>query len=494
MSRSRPRSEDDHVDEETPFFPKDNATRNPTPLPRLQITALLSIWLVESIISHSISPYLNQLVKELPIVGGDGKKVGYYTGVIVSAHYAAEAVTVLYWSRLSDHIGRKPVLLLSLIGVIVSVIMFGLSRSFWAIVFSRSLHGALKGYAGVVKSMMSELTDETNVARGFSMLPMTWSLGYVIGPFIGGMLSRPQDRWPRFFSHPFWAEYPYSLPCFVAAACGCASITANVTYLRETVKFDSLTGPRPSETSVDTAGDETATISHVLPPKGSEKPPPLRSILTRPVLISISSYAMLSLLGTASDALIPLVWSTSVEFGGLGLSPASIGLWMSGYGWINGIVQYVLFPPFVSRFGPRSVFLTSVSMCALIYAIFPFENLALRHATHASGGSEVAKRLLIMLQLSAVGFAEMGYSASYMYISSAVPNKRSLGATNGLAHTVASIQRMVGPAVADWLFAFSLTNNVLGGNFVYVILIVLVGVGLCVSAQLPRNTWTHSSN
>ncbi|KAH9015506.1 MFS general substrate transporter [Lactarius hengduanensis] len=508
MSRSRPRSEDGHVDEETPFFPIDNATRNPTPLPRLQIAVLLSIWLVEAIISHSISPYLNQLVKELSIVGGDGKKVGYYTGIIVSAHFAAEAVTVLYWSRLSDHIGRKPVLLLCLIGVIVSVIAFGLSRSFWAIIISRSLHGALKGYVGVVKSMMSELTDETNVARGFSMLPMTRSLGYVIGsvtpsitalplrsqaitsPFIGGMLSRPQDRWPRFFSHPFWAEYPYSLPCFVAAACGCASFTANVIYLKETVKFDSLTGPRPSETSVDTAGDETATISHVLPPKGLEQPPPLRSILTRPVLITISSYAMFSLLITAAHALIPLVWSTSVEFGGLGLSPASIGLWMSGYGWINGIVQYLLFPRFVSRFGLRSVFLTSVSMCAPIYAIFPFENLALRHT---SGGSKVAEKLLVMLQLLSVGFAEMGYSASYMYISSAVPNKRSLGATNGLAHTVASIQGMVGPGVADWLFAFSLTNNVLGGNFAYVILVVLVGVALSLSMPGQRIEGAYAS-
>ncbi|KAH9031739.1 hypothetical protein EDB84DRAFT_1492227, partial [Lactarius hengduanensis] len=75
-----PRFEDDHLDEETPFLPKDDAERKPTPLPRLQIAILLSIWLVDSIISHSISPYLNQLVKELPIVGGDERKVGYYRG------------------------------------------------------------------------------------------------------------------------------------------------------------------------------------------------------------------------------------------------------------------------------------------------------------------------------------------------------------------------------------------------------------------------------
>ena len=93
-------------------------------------------------------------MRELPIVGGDGRKVGYYTGIIVrlryslkgrdahranllqlSANFAAEAVTVLHWSRLSDHVGRKPVLLSCLIGVNVSVVMFGLSRSFWALVF-----------------------------------------------------------------------------------------------------------------------------------------------------------------------------------------------------------------------------------------------------------------------------------------------------------------------------------------------------------------------
>jgi MFS family permease len=53
----------------------------------------------------------------------------------MSAHYAAEALTALYWNRLSDHIGRKPVLLLCLLGAILSAIVFGLSRSFWALVF-----------------------------------------------------------------------------------------------------------------------------------------------------------------------------------------------------------------------------------------------------------------------------------------------------------------------------------------------------------------------
>ena len=46
---------------------------------------------------------------------------------------------------------------------------------------SRCLHGALKGNTGVVRSAIVELTDESNVARGFSLLQMAWSVGYVIG-------------------------------------------------------------------------------------------------------------------------------------------------------------------------------------------------------------------------------------------------------------------------------------------------------------------------
>jgi len=78
-----------------------------------------------------------------------------------------------------------------------------------------------------------------------------------------------------------------------------------------------------------------------------------------------------------------------------------------------------------------------------------------------------------------------------MYISSAAPNKRSLGTLNGLAQSVASVQRAIAPAAAGSLFAFSVTNNVLGGNFVYVVMFTLVGIGLYFAAKFPKRGWTH---
>ncbi len=46
---------------------------------------------------------------------------------------------------------------------------------------SRCLHGAVMGHLGTVKSVIAELTDETNAAQGFSMPPLAWSLGLMIG-------------------------------------------------------------------------------------------------------------------------------------------------------------------------------------------------------------------------------------------------------------------------------------------------------------------------
>jgi len=81
--------------------------------------------------------------------------------------------------------------------------------------------------------------------------------------------------------------------------------------------------------------------------------------------------------------------------------------------------------------------------------------------------------------------------AIYIFISSAVPSKRSLGAANGLGQAVAAVLSMVGEASANWLFAFSITNFVLGGNFVYVVLVVLVCLGLWVAMRLPRHRWAQ---
>lgn len=79
--------------------------------------------------------------------------------------------------------------------------------------------GLCNGNIGIVKSSMAEMTDETNEARAFALLPMCWTIGQVIAPVIGGYLANPVERYPAIFGGSrLFEEYRYLLPCLVAGA------------------------------------------------------------------------------------------------------------------------------------------------------------------------------------------------------------------------------------------------------------------------------------
>ena len=62
--------------------------------------------------------------------------------------------------------------------------------------------------------MMAEITDETNQARAYSLMPVAWALGATVGPLLGGYLSHPVERYPEWFGgNTFLVKYPYFLPC-----------------------------------------------------------------------------------------------------------------------------------------------------------------------------------------------------------------------------------------------------------------------------------------
>lgn len=106
---------------------------------------------------------------------------------------------------------------------------------------------------------------------------------------------------------------------------------------------------------------------------------PLRELLTTPILLSVSNYAMLALLDISLAALGPLFFSTPIELGGLGLTPASIGLYMGAYGLINGTLQFFFFAKIVNRYGTKNVFFTGMAAFIAIFAMFPLLNQLGRH-------------------------------------------------------------------------------------------------------------------
>ncbi|KAJ7911437.1 major facilitator superfamily domain-containing protein [Mycena leptocephala] len=472
----------DDINETTTLLPSPQA-KKPTPLPKLQLAIIMLIQICEPLTSQSIYPYINQLVSELDITGGDEKKVGYYAG-LESLFFITEAMTVLQWSRASDRIGRKPILLVGLFGSAISMLCFGLSRTFWALVISRCLTGLLNGNTGVMKSALGDLTDSSNRAKGFAYVPLwtlnyflgqvIWATGASLGPLIGGTLSNPHDRLPKMFPAKFWADFPYFLPCLVTGGFVFFSFLMVSVLFKETV-------PRKTKRhgkSPEYHDSESANFSKV-----GCGPLPLRELFIFPVIISISNYGSLSFLNISFAALLPLFLAMPIEIGGLGLPPKTIGLILATYGAITGLFQVSFFSLLVRRFGERRVFLSGLSTCIPIFALFPIMSLIAKE----SGLSFMIWIFMgCMLVLGAI--MDSSFGAIFMYTTASAPAS-SRGTVNGISQTTASIARAIGPALSTSLFSLSVECNILGGYAVYAFFFLLSVAALLLGRRLPEQVW-----
>lgn len=476
MSSAAPSDSDIVVNERTALLDAgQQGQKKATPLPKLQIAILLLALLVEPIAAQSIYPYINQLVSELDITGGDERKVGYYAGLIESLFFATQALTILQWSRTSDRVGRKPVLLLGIFGLSLSMLCFGLSRTLWGLILSRCITGALNGNIGVMKSMMGELTDSTNMAQGFALMPIAWSLGATIGPMIGGVLESPQQHFPNIFPGVFWTEFPYFLPSAVAAGFAVTCFLAILFFLKETL-------PRQQTLEKSTSALDGEALN--IPENAIEDSPvSIRSLFVPSVLIPIANYGCIATLEIAMYALQPLFYSTPIELGGLGFDPVTIGLWMGAFGIVNGVLQTMIFAPLVNKFGPKTVFRFCEASFIPIFALFPITNIVARQY-----GINWLVWFLLTCSLLLGVFMDMTFGCILMFITAAAPNKRSLGATNGLAQMTASIVRAIGPATSTSLFAYSVQHKLMGGYAVYAVLVTMSVFAARIASRLPGSS------
>lgn len=94
----------------------------------------------------SIFPYIYYMIEDFHITN-HSSKISVYAGMVTSAFTLAEFATGVLWGRLSDKIGRKPVLLFGLAGTALSVLIFGFAPNLPVALIARALGGLLNGFA-----------------------------------------------------------------------------------------------------------------------------------------------------------------------------------------------------------------------------------------------------------------------------------------------------------------------------------------------------------
>jgi MFS family permease len=183
----------------------------------------------------SIFPYAYRMIESFDLTD-NANQISIYAGMLITAFAFAEFSTGMLWGRVSDTFGRKPVLIMGLVGTAISMVSFGFAKTLPGAIMSRALGGLLNGNVGVLQTTVAELvTQKEHQPRAYSIMPFVWCLGSIIGPAMGGALAMPCDSYPWLFPKgSIFDEYPFLLPNLVCVVVLVFGITNGILFLEET--------------------------------------------------------------------------------------------------------------------------------------------------------------------------------------------------------------------------------------------------------------------
>jgi MFS transporter, DHA1 family, multidrug resistance protein len=156
-------------------------------------TLILSFTLLVVMLGYGmIQPIIPFLIIKLGASGSD-------LGILASVYAAMQLVCAPLWGTLSDRIGRKPVLLIGVLGYAISMFIFGMATQFWMLFVARTFSGVLSSAA--MPTSMAYLSDnlpEKERSGAVGKLGAAVGLGVVLGPLLGGFLSTNSLSLPFF--------------------------------------------------------------------------------------------------------------------------------------------------------------------------------------------------------------------------------------------------------------------------------------------------------
>src|SRR2546425_3107086 len=194
-----------------------------------------------------IIPLLPFYVKEL---GGSGIPVlgfqigiGSVTGFIVASFTVAQLISAPIWGRLSDRVGRRPVLLIALGAAGIAYLIFGFAHSLLVLLLSRLVQGAGGGTVGVIQAYVADSTDPKDRTRALGWLSATTNLGVALGPVLGSFAIALGKR--DLMPGPATLQMGQAAPGIIAAGLCLLNMIFVARYLKESRDFSEQ--PRAGE-------------------------------------------------------------------------------------------------------------------------------------------------------------------------------------------------------------------------------------------------------
>lgn len=254
------------------------------------------------------------------------QQVALFGGIMAALYAGLQFIAAPLWGRLSDRIGRRPVLLVSIAGTVVANGLWLFSASFEMFAVSRLLAGALSGNVGVANAAVADITTPETRGRGLAAVGIAFGIGFIIGPALGGFAGMEALRVDALG----WAGlHRYSTPALATVALGLINLVWALRAFRETLPPERRSSIGPDARPLD----PTQIVAREL----------------GPVVVQVNLACLLhTLLFSGLEA--TLVFLTCERLGFLPQDNAWLFVWM---GLIALLVNGGVFRRLVGRIGAR---------------------------------------------------------------------------------------------------------------------------------------------
>ncbi|OIO60279.1 MAG: MFS transporter [Verrucomicrobia bacterium CG_4_10_14_3_um_filter_43_23] len=336
-----------------------------------------------------------------------------FFGCMLGALYAlGQFLFAPFWGRLSDRFGRRPILLVTIIGTGLSYIIWFFAGTFELFIISRALAGIMAGNLAVSTAAMADITTRADRAKGMGIIGAAFGLGFILGPAIGGISS--QFNFLQYFpSLGAYGVSPFSMPALIA----CALCVLNLIWIM--TKF-----PETLEESQRGQSDVLTWKDRILG---------MFVQGTRPIRLTNKIYLCYIIVFSGMEFTLPFLASER-----FGYSPKANGYLFVYIGFVLVFVQGFLVRKLAAPFGEKNL-----ALIGNVSGLISFLIISLTHSEN-----------LFFLGCAFLALSVGLVTPSLSALVSLFSDERNQGRYLGLFRSAGSLARVLGPVTAALLFFY----------------------------------------
>ena len=349
-------------------------------------------------------------------------------GCLLAVYSLMQMIFAPVLGRWSDRVGRRPVLLVSIIGSSLGFLLMGLANSLLFLFAGRVIDGITGGNISTAQAYIADITPAHERSKGMGLIGAAFGMGFIFGPAIGGVMS----------------HFSLSAPLLFAAGLAAANAVAVYLFLPESLSKEHRESPR-----------ERVSMAQML-----------REARGSALAVVIGTYFFSTVAFSLLTATYPLFASHRFGFGA-----PQVGYIFAGMGILGAMVQGGLMGRLVKRFGDKKLTIAGTFLLAMSLFLLPIGQTA----------------LILFVATGGIGLGHALSTAPLNGLASKAVGPAAQGRVLGAMQSASSFARIIGPVLGGWMLNQDLLRmEVHYGRAPYWTggVIMLVACGLAISLRV----------